>query len=321
MTNEQTTHAIPPTEKIIQNVRTLDLTGMSATDLANVTKICNVGLLIIPEELIGTLATIELEDVQQTFPVPEGKRVNVRTINGPAQMGGDALIGADEKLITILMVNGPLIFTSPVQQIKAYELIINGPIFAPQASDEGLNAAIRVLQGPLIYYNTSGEVKIHAGQAKLGASALANENGNPDDILFVGGQLLVSGEVTTIGYRHIYVGGQAFIPKVSEAAVSPYLQVFGQTIWYTSEPRTINGNEELGAHFFSYLPEPITLIINGVVTLKPDVQPELLRTKVTEIMLNGVLEGSAEIVPLLQALTKEKNGMITIAASGGDENE
>lgn len=317
MTNEQMA-ATQSATKILQNVRTLDLTGMTAADLANVATIRNVALLIVPEALTGTMATIDLENVQQTFTVPAGKRVEVRTVNGPAQMGGNGLINQDEELIILFMLNGPLIFTSPVETIKGYELIINGPIFAPKTSNEGLQAAIRVLQGPLIYYNPSGEIKVHAGQAKLGNAALANQNGNPEDLLFVGGQLLVSGEITEVGYKQIYVGGQAFIPKASEAVVSPYLQVFGQIIWYSSEPRTINGTEELDTQFFDYLPEPITLIINGVVTLLPDVTPDALRAKVTEIVLNGVLEGSAELVPLLKALTKEKNGMINVADEHSD---
>ncbi|MEZ4861552.1 MAG: hypothetical protein R3C14_09605 [Caldilineaceae bacterium] len=313
MTNERMTQNTETPKKSIQNVRTLDLTGMQAADLAQIEAIRNVGILIVPAALMGALAHVALENVEQTVPVPAGKQIQVRTINGPAQMGGEALVSDDDTQLILLLLNGPLIFTTPVTQVQGYELMVNGPIFAPQGSDNVLSRAIRVLHGPLIYYNPEGEIRVHAGQAKLTASALANEQGNPTDLLFVGGQMLVSGEIKKVGYKQIYVGGQAFIPKGNEDVLAPYLQVFGQAIWYSGELRTINGNEELGAAFFEYLAEPVTLIINGIVEFQADVTPELLRAKVTEIVLNGIIESPAHLAPLLQVLTKEKNGMINVA--------
>ncbi|MCB0090256.1 MAG: hypothetical protein KDE54_20270, partial [Caldilineaceae bacterium] len=76
-----------------------------------------------------------------------------------------------------------------------------------------------------------------------------------------------------------------------------------------------------GAAFFEYLPEPISLIINGVVDIEPDVTVELLRAKVTEIVLNGILSGPKEVVPLLQVLTVEKNGMINVASTDEDDDD
>ena len=64
---------------------------------------------------------------------------------------------------------------------------------------------------------------------------------------------------------------------------------------------------------------PVTLIINGSVEFQDDISLELLRAKVNEIVLNGIIEGPAHLVPLLQVLTKEKNGMINVA--GADDEE
>ncbi|MEZ4663003.1 MAG: hypothetical protein R2911_36100 [Caldilineaceae bacterium] len=59
-----------------------------------------------------------------------------------------------------------------------------------------------------------------------------------------------------------------------------------------------------------------------MVNIEPDVTVELLRSKVTEIVLNGILEGPKELVPLLQVLTVEKNGMINVAGKDDqDEDE
>ena len=154
----------------------------------------------------------------------------------------------------------------------------------------------------------------------MNAAALANQNGSPEDLLIVAGQLFVTGQVETVGYKEIYVAGQALIPRENEAVVSSHLQVAGQIIWYSGEPRLFNGNEEFSVLFFEYLEEPVTLIINGMAKFQKGISPELLREKVTEIVLNGMIEAPAPLVPMLQVLTKEKNGSINVAGEedGGE---
>lgn len=298
----------------IKNVATLDLTAMKAEDLAKVEAIINVATVIVPESLVGMLAGITLKNVACTLPVPDDKPINVRNMNGPVQMGGDSFVSDGGDRLQLLIINGPIIFTTPVTNTHDVQFVVNGPVFAPQGSENALGAAVRQLNGPLIYYRSEGEVKVHSGQAKLNSSVLANANGSPEDILLVGGQLLVTGKIESVGFKQIYVAGQALLPRAAEELLSPYLQVFGQAIWYTGTPRTFSGDDSFSAAFLEYLEEPVTLIINGRASFKPDVSPELLREKVTEIMLNGMIEGPEHLVPMLQVLTKEKNGSIEVAA-------
>ena len=162
MTNETAA-----TEKVIQNVETLDLTAMQVADLAEIEAIKNVETLIVAESAMGTLAKIPMENVEDIIPVPDDKKINVRTINGPMQVGGGSLVNEDEQSLTLMTINGPLVFTTPVTTTQGHLLLINGPVFAPHGSDDALGAAIHNLNGPLVYYNADGEVKIQAGQAKI----------------------------------------------------------------------------------------------------------------------------------------------------------
>ena len=241
-------------------------------------------------------------------------------MNGPIQLGGGALSHEDDEHFTVMVVNGPFVITSPVTSTKGYHLIVNGPVFAPQGSGDALGAALQELNGPLVLYSGDvGEFKVHAGQAKLNASVLANEGGQPNDMLLVAGQIFITGQTETIGYKQVYVAGQAFIPRENEEVLSPYLQVYGQIIWYSGTPRVVNGEEEFSGAFFEYLDEPVTLIINGSAKFQEDVSVDAVREKITEIILNGVIEGPEHLLPLLQALTKEKNGEIRLLGSGGNE--
>lgn len=317
MINEATQQTTNGSNKILEHVETLDLTAMQADDLANIEIIRHIGTLIIPESLTGTLANISVQDVGSTVSVPDGKKVEVRTMHGPIHLGGEALVNDDEDTLTLMTIHGPVVFTTPVTTSKGYQLIVHGPIFAPEGSGDALGRAIRQLDGPLVYYKAGGEVKIQGGQVKLNATALTNPTGDSEDILLLAGQITITGEVKEVGYKQVYLLGQALIPKANEAILSPYLQVFGQVIWYSGEPRALNGNDELGALFFDYLEEPATLIINGTVTIQNDVTSELLRAKVSEIFLNGTITAPSQLIPMLQALTKEKNG--AIEAEDADE--
>ena len=51
----------------------------------------------------------------------------------------------------------------------------------------------------------------------------------------------------------------------------------------------------------------------GRFTIDPDVPPELLRDKIKEIILVGKLVAPSRLVGVLQLLTTEKVGVITVA--------
>ena len=86
---------------------------------------------------------------------------------------------------------------------------------------------------------------------------LANPAGQPDDILVVAGQVVVTGEVTSVGYRTTFIAGQLAAPAASRDALEPAIQMQGQVIWYEgANPRVFNGDVRLGADFLRLLAAP-----------------------------------------------------------------
>ncbi|MFN8494225.1 MAG: hypothetical protein U0350_41890 [Caldilineaceae bacterium] len=307
-------------DRDIKNVGVLDLTSMKAEELTNITAIKNVGTILVPESLAGKLASIMTANVGLIVPIPDGGNVKPHVMMGTVQMSGEALANPTGEGKHVLVVMGPLIITTPVSKVGYEQLIVVGPVVAPKGSETALGGSLTKLQGQMIFYTPGAEVKVHDGQVKLSGKTLANASGNPEDVLIVEGQVFIMSPVQKVGYKQILVTGQLFAPRESQDELEPYLSISGQVIWCSGVPRLFTGSDErFAAAFFEFLKEPITLIINGIAIIEADVTAELLRAKVTEIVLNGMLEGPKQLIPILQALTVEKNGMIS--AEGEDEDE
>ncbi|MCX6049485.1 MAG: hypothetical protein NT075_30670 [Chloroflexi bacterium] len=318
MSNEATSNG---QGREIANVGVLDLTGLKAADeLANVTAISNVGTILVRQSLAGTLAAIKTANVGLIVPIPDGEHVKSHILMGPVRMSGEALANPAAEGQQILVIMGPLTITTPVEKVGYDQMIVIGPVIAPYGSETALGAGITKLQGPMLFYPSGAGVKIQEGQVKLSGKALANANGDPEDVLVIIGHGAITSPVEKVGYKQIVVLGQLVAPRESQAELEDYLTVTGQASWYSGVPRLFNGNESFAAAFFEFLNEPITLIINGIAVIEADVTVELLRAKVTEIVLNGMLEGPKQLVPVLQALTIEKNGTISVTGEVSDDD-
>ena len=90
-------------------------------------------------------------------------------------------------------------------------------------------------------------------------------------------------------------------------------QVAGQLAWYSGQPRFFLGKERLGRSFFELVDRPLALALVGSFEIDPDVTPELLRDKVSEIVLVGKVTAPRALVGAVQFLTTEKVGKITVA--------
>jgi hypothetical protein len=303
---------------VINDVAMLDLTPMtSAEDLAAISRIRDVAIVLVPETLMSAVVGIPMDDVAMVIPVPEG--VEVRNHTGALVMGGEALAGPAVEN-AILIVTGTLILTSPVQQVSYRQVIVTGLVLAPHGSEPALGAGLTRVTGSVDYYPYAEgqEVKVSTGQLRAGGEELANPAGGPDDILVVAGQLVVTGPVTKVGYRRIVVAGQLLAPRESQPVLGPATIVKGQLVWYTGQPRFFVGKERFGRSFFELLDRPLTLALVGRFEIDPDVPAELLREKVQEITLVGKLIAPRQLVGVLQLLTTEKVGKIT-AAEDDDE--
>jgi hypothetical protein len=298
---------------VIQDVALLDLTSMtSAEDLAGITRISDVAIVLVPESLMPAAVGIPMDDVAMVVPVPDG--VEVREHTGALVMGGEALAGPDVENAA-LVVTGTLILTSPVPRVAYRQVIVMGLVLAPHGSESALGAGLTRVTGAVDYYPYAEgqDIKVSTGQLRASGAVLANPTGGPDDILVVAGQLIVTGPVAKVGYRRIVVAGQVLAPQDSQPVLGPAVIVKGQLIWYTGEPRFFVGKERFGRSFFELLDQPLSLALVGRFEIDPEVPPELLREKVEQITLVGKLVAPAQLVGLLQVLTTEKVGEITVA--------
>ena len=308
--------------RVIKNVAMLDLTTLkSPEELADVEMIKNVATILIPESLMGALMRIPQKNIASVIPIPDGDDVEVQVTNGVLRMGGETLAnptaGGGESMRKVLVVNGPLVITSAVTESGYFKIIVNGPVLVPEGNESAVGAAISTLNGPMTSYPTDGNIEFQEGQVRLTPEAIANEKGSENDVLILTGQAIIEGPIEKVGYSKILAVGQAFAPR---GLISSYLSVTGQVIYYNGTPRIFNGNDSFSNAFFEYLPEPVSLLLNGRFTFEPDVTVDSVRGKVTEIILNGMIEAEAALVPLLQVLTVEKNGMIEVAGKNAEKD-
>ena len=300
-------------EGVIRDVAMLDLTSLtSADDLAGITRLEDVAIVLVPESLMPAVVGIPMDDVAMVVPVPDG--VQVRDHTGSVVMGGEALAAAEAEN-AMLIVTGTLVLTSPVPKVAYREVMVMGLVLAPHGSEAALGAGLTRVTGSVDFYPAAEdqEVKVSTGQLRADGEFLANPAGRPDDILVVAGQLIVTGPVAKVGYRRVVIAGQVLAPRDAQAVLGPALVVKGQLAWYSGQPRIFVGKETFGRSFFELLDRPASLALVGRFEVDPDVPPELLMEKVKDITLVGKLVAPSQLVGALQLLTTEKVGTITVA--------
>jgi len=140
--------------------------------------------------------------------------------------------------------------------------------------------------------------------------------------LVVVGQLIITTPVERIGYQGLVVHGQLLAPKGSETAIGTALRrLNGQTIYYTGEPRVFTGNDRFGRAFFETLERPAALVLAGNYVIEPDVSVDLLKEKVSQVILAGRLQAPLALVPVLQARCEMKAGAIVPLGGNGGESD
>jgi hypothetical protein len=305
----------------IKGVALLDLTGANSADvLDSVTRIKGVAAILVPESLLGKLMSIPMEGVAATVPIPDGKRVKV--MSGQVVMSGEALTGPESGADDVLVVAGQLVITSPVQQAVQQQIVVIGQVIAPQGSETGLGAGLRRMSGQVMYYpyTPGANVKVLTGNLRLSGADLANPAGHASDLLITIGTLVVTGELTALGYQHIVSIGSLIAPRSAEHVLSGHTTSIGPgVLYYTATPRVFDGKETFYGAFFELLDEPITLVLDGKFTFDEDVTPELLKQKVREIVFDGKLIAPRKLVPMLQVLATQRDGRI-LATDDPDAN-
>jgi hypothetical protein len=301
---------------VLCNQEVVDFSHLtSVQELAAISRIENVGAVVVPESLAGAYTAIPASGVGGTVYVPDGAKVRVQV--GSLTVGGDGLGAAED----VLVVVGTLVITSPVRGTIPRQVSVVGLVLAPKGSEAALGPALTGVVGSVIYYRYSDgqDFKTLSGQVKLSGTLLANPAGQPDDILLAAGQVIVTGPVTTVGYAQVIVAGQLLAPVSGREVLEPRIQVHGQSAWYRGDdPRMIMEDTSLGPDFFRLLDHPVSLMVLADLSLTAGVTETMVREKVTDIMLLGDITAPADLVPVLQVLATEAFG--TIRADDGPGN-
>jgi hypothetical protein len=279
----------------------------SPEQLAAISRIEDVALVIVPESLAAAYAAIPSSQVAATIYVPDGATVRVHT--GVLAAGGDGLGAADD----VLIITGMLIITSPVTGPVPKRIHVTGSVLAPRGSEAALGPALATVTGGVSYYRPADgqDIKVLSGQVRLSGALLANPAGEADDMLIAAGQVVITGEVTTVGYRQVVIAGQLAAPAASRDVIEPRARVQGQAAWYAGrDPRVFYEDTSLGPDFFRLLDHPVSLVVFADLTITAGVTEALLREKITGISVFGDVTAPSGLIGALQALTIDAFGAI-----------
>ncbi|MFG1609080.1 hypothetical protein [Actinoplanes sp. NPDC049265] len=292
----------------------LDLSHLtSADELAAISRISEVGAVVVPERLAGAYAAIPVSEVGVTVFVPDGLKARIHV--GPLVVGGDGIGRPDEMLIVV----GVLVVTGPVTGELPARISVIGSVYAPRGSEAALGRVSGGGVGTVTYYrrpegSDGPHVKMLSGQVRLTGAALANQGGDPSDILVAAGQVIITGEVGPVGYSQILIAGQVVAPEAAQAQLESCMEAQGQTVWYRSgDPRIFLDDIELGPDFFRLLDHPISLVVFGDLTIGAGVTTDLIRENVADLVLLGDVLAPAGAVPAIQVLATALMGQIRVA--------
>jgi hypothetical protein len=287
----------------------------SPEELAAIGRIEEVGTVIVPQSLAAAYSRISTSDVGATVYVPDGANVRVHT--GSLTVSGDGLGAAEDVLVVI----GMLVITSPVTGEVPRQVTVVGLVLAPRGSEAALGRVLGGGAGSVSYYRYAEgqDFKVLSGQVKLSGAMLANPGGQPGDVLIAAGQVIVTGPVTEVGYAQVIVAGQLIAPAASRDLLEPRIQIAGQSAWYRADdPRVILEDIRVGPDFFRLLDHPVSLVLLGDMTVASGVSEDMVREKITDVILLGDITAPPELVPVFQVLTTEAFGEIRATDGPGN---
>jgi len=165
--------------------------------------------------------------------------------------------------------------------------------------------------GAIIPIASGSHVDMITGQTKLTGDSLAA--GDPETILVIVGQVIVTTRVEKVGYKGLQIVGQMIAPRGSETALaSKVKRLSGQLLYCAEGARIFMGSETVTQEFLEMLPAPTPFLVMGQLRFDRDITADVLRQKVSEIVLMGQIIVGPEIATLVQFLTIEKMGDIAV---------
>lgn len=155
-------------------------------------------------------------------------------------------------------------------------------------------------------------VKVLSGQVSMSGEALANADGQPDAVLVVVGQLVITTPVQRVGYDQVIAIGQILAPVGSETALGAGLtRVSGQVMYY---PYTPDARVKMLTGSFR---------LSGADLANPHGQPSDILLAVGQLLITGQVErvGFAQIVAIGQIFAPRESepvlaGRVTTVGDG-----
>ena len=155
-------------------------------------------------------------------------------------------------------------------------------------------------------------VKVLSGQVSMSGEALANTDGQRDEVLVVAGQLVITTPVQCVGYDQLIVMGQILAPVGSETGLGSGLtRVSGQVLYYPYTPdakvKMLTGS----------------LRLSGADLANAYGQPNDILLAAGEVLITGPVErvGFAQIIAVGQLIAPRESesvlaGRLTVVGDG-----
>ncbi len=298
--------------RIVIDGAVADLTPYTSAEQLEQIERINAGCIVVRESLAPAAARIPA-NVGATITVPED--VAVRIHAGMTTFGGEAFAAADGP-DTALIVVGGLIVVGEVPKVTYRQISVIGMALIPHGAESVLGGHLTDMIGASRGYAYSEGVQIRSlsGRTSLSGAMIANEAGNPGDVLLVAGTVVIDDPITAVGYQLIIVSGQLIAPRDGRDRLGSVLEVAGEALWYRGDhPRVVDGAETYDAEFLSVVDEPLSLIVLGDLTFAADVTNGLVRAAVADIVNTGTITVPRAAKAAVQLLARDNSGKIVVA--------
>lgn len=220
------------------------------------------------------------------------------------------------------MQNLPVLDLSGVRsrdEVSALRLRNIAIVLVPEDMPDLLSGADCMNIAAVVPVPAGIRVETRTGQVEISGDSLAA--GNEHTILTLVGQVVVTPEVTQVGYRGVILIGHVLLPKSAERALAgKIINQTGQIVYYEggTNLRVFMEDVCLTKAFFDLVEEPMTLVLVGDSTFSVDVTPEVLRQKVRSIALVGdATVENPDLQPVIQFMAKTMLGSVSVGAVGG----
>lgn len=163
------------------------------------------------------------------------------------------------------------------------------------------------------------QVVTRTGQMEMTGDAFTGDPDTAkDQIMVIHGQIMITSSITAVHYKQLHITGQIILPREGAAALHKAVtSLTGQVVLYPEgEVRFLMGKERFGRAFLEMIDQPVCLVVLGKLVFDDDVEPDLLKAKVREVVLLGKIDAPKALSPCLQYLARQNYGKIDAREEG-----